>query len=124
MHARLNEFRSKLFKIFRKTFQDIEETQSRRIYKSHDELQRETTLKESFPSRNFFILSICTAHMNVHARLNEFKSILFKILRKTFQDIEEAQSGYLYKSHEELQRETTLKESVPSPYFLLYVVVL
>ena len=76
--------------------------------KSHLELQREITLIKLAPSPYFFVLSICLAYMNMFARFGgpcmAYNSISIK--------------PYI-KSHLELQREITIIELAPSPYFFV-----
>ena len=77
--------------------------------KSHLELQREITLIELAPSPYFFVSSICLAYMNMFARFNENPAMTLRVIKEKA----------LYKSHLELQREITLIELAPSPYFFV-----
>ena len=77
--------------------------------KSHLELQREITLIELAPSPYFFVSSICLAYMNMFARFDENPAMTLELLRKK----------HYIKSHLELQREITLIELAPSPYFFV-----
>ena len=77
--------------------------------KSHLELQREITLIELAPSPYFFVSSICLAYMNMFARFDENPAMTLELLRKK----------HYIKSHLELQREITLIEFAPSPYFFV-----
>ena len=60
---------------------------------------------------NFSTVSICSVGKNVYARLDEVQII-------TFQDIKETLSMNKH-SHLKLQREITLIERTPSPYFFI-----
>ena len=75
--------------------------------KSHLELQRKITRIELALSPYFFVLSILLEYMNMFARFDENPAM-------TLQDIK----TYI-KSHLELQREITLIELAPSPYFFV-----
>ena len=77
--------------------------------KSHLELQREITLIELAPSPYFFVSSICLAYMNMFARFDENPAMTLRVIRKK----------HYIKSHLELQREITLIELAPSPYFFV-----
>ena len=66
----------------------------------------EITQIELAPSPYRFIMNICLVYMNMFARFDEIHSM-------TLQDIKEICTN---KSHQELQREITLKELAPSPY--------
>ena len=77
--------------------------------KSHLELQREITLIELAPSPYFFVSSICLAYMNMFARFDENPAMTLRVIKE---------KDYI-KSHLELQREITLIELAPSPYFLV-----
>ena len=77
--------------------------------KNHLELQREITLIELAPSPYFFVSSICLAYMNMFARFDENPEMTLGLLRKK----------HYIKSHLELQREITLIELAPSPYFFV-----
>ena len=77
--------------------------------KSHLELQREITLKELAPSPNFFVLSFCLAYMNMFARFDENQFMAYNSIS----------IKHYIKSHLELQREITLIELAPSPYFFV-----
>ena len=77
--------------------------------KSHLELQREITLKELAPSPYFFVLSICLAYMNMFARFDDNQCMAYNSIS----------IKHYIKSHLELQREITLIELAPSPFFCL-----
>ena len=77
--------------------------------KSHLELQREITLTELAPSPYFFVLSICLAYMNMFARFDENPAMAYNSIS----------IKHYIKSHLELQREITLIELAPSPYFFV-----
>ena len=79
--------------------------------KSHLELQREITLKELAPSPYFFVYSICLAYtcMNMFARFDENQCMAYNSIS----------IKHYIKSHLELQREITLIELAPSPYFFV-----
>ena len=77
--------------------------------KSHLELQREITLIELAPSPYFFVSSICLANMNMFARFDENPAMTLRVIKEKA----------LYKSHLDLQREITLIELAPSPYFFV-----
>ena len=77
--------------------------------KSHLELQREITLIELAPSPYFFVSSICLAYMNMFARFDENPAMTLRVIKEKA----------LFKSHLELQREITLIELAPSPYFFV-----
>ena len=77
--------------------------------KSHLELQREITLKELAPSPYFFVYSICLAYMNMFARFDENQCMAYNNIS----------IKHYIKSHLELQREITLFELAPSPYFFV-----
>ena len=77
--------------------------------KSHLELQREITLIELAPSPYFFVSSICLAYMNMFARFDENPAMTLRVIKEKA----------LIKSHLELQREITLIELAPSPYFFV-----
>ena len=78
--------------------------------KSHLELQREITLIELAPSPYFFVSSICLAYMNMFARFDENPAMTLRVIKE---------KALYYKSHLELQREITLIELAPSPYFFV-----
>ena len=86
--------------------------------KSYIELQREITLIGLAPSPYFFVLSICLEYINMFARFDENPAM-------TLQDIKETKcygrthTRPYIKSHLELQREITLIELAPSPYFFV-----
>ena len=77
--------------------------------KSHLELQREITLKELAPSPYFFVYSIYLAYMNMFARFDENQCMANNSIS----------IKHYIKSHLELQREITLIELAPSPYFFV-----
>ena len=77
--------------------------------KSHLELQREITLIELAPSPYFFVSSICLAYMNMFARFDENSEMTLRVIKEK----------HYIKSHLELQREITLIELAPSPYFFV-----
>ena len=77
--------------------------------KSHLELQREITLIELAPSPYFFVSSICLAYMSMFARFDENPAMTLRVIKV---------KDYI-KSHLELQREITLIEVAPSPYFFV-----
>ena len=77
--------------------------------KSHLELQREITLIELAPSPYFFVSSICLAYMNMFARFDENPAMTLRVIKEK----------HYIKSHLELQREITLIELAPSPYFFV-----
>ena len=77
--------------------------------KSHLELQREITLIEFAPSPYFFVSSICLAYMNMFARFDENPAMTLRVIKEK----------HYIKSHLELQREITLIELAPSPYFFV-----
>ena len=77
--------------------------------KSHLELQREITLIELAPSPYFFVSSICLAYMNMFARFDENPAMTLRVIKEK----------HYIKSHLELQREITLIDLAPSPYFLV-----
>ena len=77
--------------------------------KSHLELQREITLIELAPSPYFFVSSICLAYMNMFARFDENPAMTLRVIKEK----------HYIKSHLELQREITLIEFAPSPYFFV-----
>ena len=83
--------------------------------KSHLELQREITLIELAPSPYFFVSSICLAYINMFARFDENPAM-------TLQDIKETKrNGRMHgrTGNSELQREITLIEFAPCPYFFV-----
>ena len=95
--------------------------------KSHLELQREITLIKLAPSPYFFIYSICLAYMNMFARFDENPAMTLQDIKKTKRygrtdarthGQRENSKPYI-KSHLELQREITLIELAPSPYFFI-----
>ena len=77
--------------------------------KSHLDLQREITLIELAPSPYFFVSSICLAYMNMFARFDEIPAMTLRVIRKK----------HYIKRHLEIQREITLIELAPSPYFFV-----
>ena len=77
--------------------------------KSHLELQREITLIELAPSPYFFVSIICLAYMNMFARFDENPAMTLRVIKEK----------HYIKSHLELQREITLIELAPSPYFFV-----
>ena len=77
--------------------------------KSHLELQREITLIELAPSPYFFVSSICLAYINMFARIDENPAMTLRVIKEK----------HYIKSHLELQREITLIELAPSPYFFV-----
>ena len=82
--------------------------------KSHLELQREITLIELAPSPYFFVSSICLAYMNMFARFDENPAMTLRVMAYNSISIK-----HYIKSHLELQREITLIELAPSPYFFV-----
>ena len=77
--------------------------------KSHLELQREITLIELAPSPYLFVYSICLAYVNMFARFDENQCMAYNSIS----------IKHYIKSHLELQREITLIELAPSPYFFV-----
>ena len=77
--------------------------------KSHVELQREITPIELAPSPYFFVSSICLAYMNMFARFDKNPAMTLRVIKEK----------HYIKSHLELQREITLIELAPSPYFFV-----
>ena len=80
--------------------------------KCHFELQREITLIELVPSLHLFIKSICLVDINMFTRFDEIPTI-------SLQDIKETKRYGWNACHLELQREITLIELVPGPYFFI-----
>ena len=77
--------------------------------KSHLELQKEITLIELAPSPYFFVSSICLAYMNMFARFDESPYMAYNSIS----------TKHYIKNHLELQKEITLIELAPSPYFFV-----
>ena len=85
--------------------------------KSHLELQREITLIELAPSPYFFVSSICLAYMNMFARFDENPAMTLRVIKE--KAFELLRKKHYIKSHLELQREITLIDLAPSPYFFV-----